>query len=99
MSLDIVPIVTCMNAFTLCDSTANLDCSSETFLLTFLPGETIGSTPRCALINILDDAIVENEEEFSVDLLSISETLQTINTTSVNVTIYEDPSDGQPYLL
>ena len=79
---------------TSCDSTANQDFSSETFSLTFLLGETIGSTPRCALINILDDAIVENVEEFSVELSSTSQVLQTINTTSVNITIFEDPSDG-----
>ena len=42
---------------------------------------------------------MENVEEFSVELLSTSQVLQTINTTSVNVTIFEDPSDGKLYLL
>ena len=59
----------------------------------FLPGDTIGSPPRCVDINIIDDDIVENEEEFTVSISSGS-VIQAINVTSINVTIYEDTSDG-----
>ena len=71
----------------------NRDYSSLTMSLTFLPGDTIGSPPRCVEINILDDDIVENEEEFTVTVSSGS-VIQAINVTSINVTIYEDTSDG-----
>ena len=72
----------------------NQDYSSLSMSLTFLPGDTIGSPPRCVDINILDDDIVENEEEFTVTLTS-STVIQAVNVTSINVTIYEDTSDGK----
>ena len=70
----------------------NHDYASLSTSLTFLRGETIGSTPRCITINILDDDVVENEEEFTVSLSS-SSFIQPTNITATNVTIYEDPSD------
>ena len=72
----------------------NQDFSTLSMSLTFLPGDTIGSPPRCIDINILDDDVVENEEEFTVTLTS-STVIQAINVTSINVTIYEDTSDGK----
>lgn len=81
--------------YTLNDSanlSGNHDYSSLSTSLTFLPGDTVGSAPRCVTINILDDNVVENEEEFTV-ALSSSSVIQPTNTTAINVTIYEDPSD------
>ena len=71
----------------------NQDYSTVSTSLTFLPGDTIGSLPRCVEINILDDDIVENEEDFTISIFSGS-VIQAINVTSINVTIYEDSSDG-----
>ena len=64
--------------------------------LTFTSGETIGST-RCVTVDILDDSVVESAEMFTILLLSDGLT-QTINTTSANVTIYEDDSDGKLFV-
>ena len=75
------------------DFSANDDYVSLGTSLTFLPGETVGSSPACVRITILNDDIVENEEMFSV-ILSSSSIIQPINITSINVTIYEDSSDG-----
>ena len=71
----------------------NQDYSTLSTSLTFLPGDTIGSPPRCVEINILDDDIVENEEEFTISMSSGS-VIQAINVTIIDVTIYEDSSDG-----
>ena len=71
---------------------ANRDFASVSMSLTFEPGETIGSPPKCITINILDDDIVEAVEEFSVTISSGS-VIQALNVTSINVTIYEDPLD------
>ena len=70
----------------------NSDYSSLSTSLTFLPGDNVNTDPRCVSINILDDDVVESVELFSVDLSS-SSVIQAINTTSVNVTIFEDPLD------
>ena len=75
----------------------NHDYSSLSTSLTFLPGDTIDSPLHCVEINILDDDIVENEEEFTITVSSGS-VIQAINVTSINVTIYEDTSDGK-YIL
>ena len=77
---------------------ANEDFSNEVLSLTFFPGDSVGSPPRCISISILDDVIVESEEQYSVYLSSNSQALQTINTTAVNITIYDDPSDGELHL-
>ena len=71
----------------------NQDYSTLSTSLTFLPGDTIGSPPHCVEINILDDDIVENEEDFTISISSGS-VIQAINVTIINVTIYEDSSDG-----
>ena len=71
----------------------NQDYSTINTSLTFVPGDTIGSLPHCVEINILDDDIVENEEDFTISIFSGS-VIQAINVTSINVTIYEDSSDG-----
>ena len=76
-----------------CVSLGNHDYSSLSMFLTFLPGDTIDSPPRCVEINILDDDVVENEEEFTVSISSFS-VIQAIDVISTNVTIYEDISDG-----
>ena len=60
--------------------------------LTFSPGDTIGSSPICVTIIILDDEVVEANEVFAV-VLSSSSVIQTFGITSVNFTIYEDSSD------
>lgn len=65
--------------------------------LTFTPGDTIGSSPRCVTITILDDEVVEANEVFAV-VLSSSSVIQTFGIISANVTIYEDLSDCEPLL-
>ena len=60
--------------------------------LTFLSGETIGSSHHCANITILNDQAVEADETFTVFLFSNS-IIQIVGRTSINVTIYEDVSD------
>ena len=58
----------------------------------FLPGDTVGSPPRCVNISILDDDIVEATETFNV-IVSSNSILQITGATSVSVTINEDPTD------
>lgn len=74
-------------------SSADSDYSSLRVSLTFFPGDTIGSPPRCVSIAILDDEIVEAEETFAVVLSSNSEIQIINNVMSTHVTIYEDSSD------
>lgn len=74
--------------FTHVSSTADVDFVSLTQALTFLPGESVG-TSRCLDITILEDEVVENNELFYVTL-SFTGTVQAIQNTTANVTIYDD---------
>ena len=65
--------------------------------LMFLPGDTVGSPARCVNISILNDDIVEATETFNV-VVSSSSILQVNGTTSIPVTINEDPTDCELYI-
>ena len=64
--------------------------------LSFLPGETVGSSDHCANISIINDEAVEAEETFTVVLFS-SSIIQIYGRTSIDITIYEDMSDCKPH--
>ena len=64
--------------------------------LVFLPGDTVGSPPRCVNISILNDDAVEANETFDV-VVSSNSILQITGETSVPVTINDDPTDCEPF--
>ena len=66
--------------------------------LTFSPGDTVGSPARCVNITILNDEVVEAAETFDV-VVSSNSILQINGTTSITVTINEDPTDCEPLLF
>ena len=66
--------------------------------LTFFPGDTVGNPVRCVNITILNDEAVEAPETFNV-VVSSNSILQINGTTSIIVTINEDPTDCEPLLF
>ena len=66
--------------------------------LTFFPEDTVGSPVRCVSITILNDEVVEAAETFDV-VVSSNSILQINGTTSITVTINEDPTDCEPLLF
>ena len=75
---------------------AGRDFLSLNMSLVFLPGDTVGSPPRCVNISILNDDAVEANETFDV-VVSSNSILQVTGATSVPVTINEDPTDCEPF--
>jgi len=69
------------------------DYTQTTAPLTFLPGENL----QCVNISILDDAILESNEDFSVQLNTQDTAAVTINLNSASVTITDN--DGEVYQL
>lgn len=69
------------------------DYTQTTAPLTFLPGENL----QCANISIFDDAILESNEDFSVQLNTQDTAAVTINLNSASVTITDN--DGEVYQL
>ena len=63
--------------------------------LSFLPGETVGSSNHCVNISIINDETVEADETFTVVLFS-SSIIQIFGRTSIDITIHEDMSDCKP---
>ena len=69
------------------------DYAATTVLLTFLPGVNL----QCASISIIDDAVLESNEDFTVQLTAQDTAAITVNLNSTDVTITDN--DGEIYLL
>ena len=69
------------------------DYAATTIQLTFLPGVNL----QCASISIIDDAVLESNEDFTVQLTAQETAAITINLNSTGVTIADN--DGEIYLL
>ena len=65
------------------------DYAATTILLTFLSGVNL----QCASISIIDDAVLESNEDFTVQLTSQDTAATTINLNSTDVTITDN--DGE----
>ena len=69
------------------------DYAATTAPLTFLPGVNL----QCASISIVDDAVLESNEDFTVQLTAQDTAAITVNLNSTDVTIIDN--DGEIYLL
>ena len=69
------------------------DYAATTAPLTFLPGVNL----QCASISIVDDAVLESNEDFTVQLTAQDTAAITINLNSTDVTIIDN--DGESSCL
>lgn len=76
-------------------SKASVDYETKSATLTFTSGKTVGDSV-CITIGIYNDLIVENPEQFTVNLQSVdSRAVVATGQGQITVTIYDDPADGE----